>query len=94
MERLKLKKTLSITLLSLFVFLAVSCGGSSGSAGSSGSTGSSGTTGSAGSSGSSGNKSNQSTQASFTCKNCGGHSYKNHETVTNMKVCQSCGIGN
>ena len=75
MERLKLKKTLSITLLSLFVFLAVSCGGSNNSRKNE-------------------NKSNESTKPSFTCKNCGGHSYKNHETVPDMKVCQSCGIGN
>jgi ribosomal protein L37E len=36
----------------------------------------------------------KSTTPSWTCKNCGAHSYHNHETVSNMKVCNSCGVGN
>ena len=39
------------------------------------------------------NSKSESTTASFTCKNCGGHSFKYHETVTDMKVCKSCGAG-
>lgn len=39
------------------------------------------------------NSNSESTTPSFTCKNCGGHSFHNHETVTDMKVCNSCGIG-
>lgn len=35
----------------------------------------------------------ESTTPSFTCINCGGHSYRNHETVTDMKICRSCGAG-
>jgi hypothetical protein len=35
----------------------------------------------------------ESTTHSFTCKNCGGHSFRYHETVTDMKVCSSCGVG-
>jgi ribosomal protein L37E len=48
-------------------------------------------------SGSSSNKKSDSyepTAPSFTCKNCGGHSFHYHETVTDMKVCNSCGFGN
>lgn len=40
------------------------------------------------------NPSTQSTAPSFTCRNCGGHSFHYHETLTDMKVCNSCGIGN
>jgi ribosomal protein L37E len=36
----------------------------------------------------------KSTTPSFTCKNCGGHSFHYHETLTNMEVCNSCGMGN
>lgn len=36
----------------------------------------------------------ESTTPSFTCNNCGGHSFNYHETVTDMKVCNSCGVGN
>ena len=35
----------------------------------------------------------ESTNHSFTCKNCGSHSFHYHETVTDMKVCNSCGVG-
>lgn len=38
--------------------------------------------------------STESTTPSWTCKNCGGHSYNNHETVPDMEVCNSCGMGN
>ena len=38
--------------------------------------------------------SSPSTTPSFTCKNCGRHSFHYHETVTDMKVCNSCGAGN
>ncbi len=38
--------------------------------------------------------STESTTPSWTCKNCGGHSYHNHETVPDLKVCNSCGVGN
>jgi len=39
------------------------------------------------------NSSYESNTSSFTCKNCGGHSFRYHETVTNMKICRSCGVG-
>ena len=35
----------------------------------------------------------ESTTPSFTCKNCGGHSFRYHETVTNMQICTTCGVG-
>jgi ribosomal protein L37E len=38
-------------------------------------------------------RTNESSTPSFTCKNCGGHSFHYHETVTAMQVCNSCGIG-
>jgi hypothetical protein len=38
--------------------------------------------------------SNEPTTPSYTCKNCGGHSFHYHETVTDLKVCNSCGVGN
>ena len=43
---------------------------------------------------SSSSSSSESTAPSFTCNNCGGHSFHYHETVTDMKVCNSCGVGN
>ena len=39
------------------------------------------------------NSSYQSTTPSFTCKNCGNHSFHYHETIKDMKVCNSCKIG-
>ena len=39
------------------------------------------------------NSNSESTTPSFTCKNCGNHSFRYHETVTDMKVCKSCGVG-
>lgn len=42
---------------------------------------------------SSSSSSYESTTPSFTCKNCGGHSFRYHETVTDMKICTSCGVG-
>jgi ribosomal protein L37E len=35
----------------------------------------------------------KSTTPDFVCKNCGGNSFRYHETVTDMKVCNSCGVG-
>jgi hypothetical protein len=29
----------------------------------------------------------------FTCINCGKHSFHYHETLTDLKVCNSCGAG-
>jgi hypothetical protein len=36
----------------------------------------------------------ESTTPDFTCKNCGSHSFHYHETLTDLKVCNSCGVGN
>lgn len=35
----------------------------------------------------------ESTTPSFTCKNCGNNKFHYHETLTDMKVCNSCGVG-
>jgi ribosomal protein L37E len=42
---------------------------------------------------SSNTKKYESTTPSFTCKNCGNNKFHYHETVTDMKVCNSCGFG-
>lgn len=39
------------------------------------------------------NRNSKSTTPDFTCINCSGHKFHYHETLTNLKVCNSCGAG-